>query len=566
VKSVGIGEAARLLGVKPHVLRYWEGELPMLAPRKGRTGRREYSAQDLQLLLRLKHLLYERRYTLEGARRELWDELGSPRADLRARLDAVRSDLVEALMIVQERSGGGTVERDPREAFEAMGQDHLFAHWDVRPPPMRRRLLEDLLSVDAGLVGSLVGRLAEAPARPARIEPAAHASRHEIAADREARGIGEALIASGRTAFLTVAGGQGSRLGFDGPKGLFPVTPIRRLPLFALFAEKLLAARRRYGAAIPWLIMTSRGNHEDTRRAFERADWFGLGVGTVRFFTQGMLPALSPEGRLLLAADGGLFWSPDGHGGVIGSLRASGLLGELAAAGVEELFHFQVDNPLVTVPDPVFLGFHRRAGSDISSKSVDKSHPAEKLGAIVTIDGRPGVIEYSDLPDDLRDARDRQGRLRFAQGSIAIHLLRIGFLAREGFRLPLHLARKRVRALIPTPDGADTEDREAVKFEMFIFDAIPLADRTLFFEVDRADEFAPLKNREGPDSIETCRRGQVEKAARWLEACGIAVPRGDDGRPRSLLEVSPLFALDCAELAAKRASLPDRIDDDTLLA
>ena len=278
--------------------------------------------------------------------------------------------------------------------------------------------------------------------------------------------------------------------------------------------------------------MTSRGNHEDTRRAFERADWFGLGAGTVRFFTQGMLPALSPEGRLLLAEDGGLFWSPDGHGGVIGGLRSSGLLAELAAAGVEELFHFQVDNPLVTVPDPVFLGFHRRAGSDISSKVVEKSHPAEKLGAIATIDGRPGVIEYSDLPDALRDARDGMGRLLFAQGSIAIHVLRVGFLAREDFRLPLHLARKRVRTLIPTPDGADTEDREAVKFEMFIFDAIPMAERSLFFEVDRAEEFAPLKNREGPDSIETCRRGQVEKAARWLEECGIAVPRGDDGRPR----------------------------------
>ena len=566
MKTVGIGEAARLVGVKPHVLRYWESELPLLAPRKGRSGRREYTAHDLQLLLRLKHLLHDQRYTLEGARRELWDEVGSPHPDLRARLDAVRSDLVEALMLIQERTGTPVADRDPREAFEAVGQGHLFAHWDARPAGMRRRLLEDLETLDPGLVASLAERLAAGPARPSRVEPAPFASLREIAADREARGIGEELIASGRTAFLTVAGGQGSRLGFDGPKGLFPVTPIRRLTLFALFAEKLLAARRRYGAAIPWLIMTSRGNHEDTRRAFERADWFGLGAGTVRFFPQGMLPALSPDGRLLLAADGGLFWSPDGHGGVVGGLRASGLLAELAAAGVEELFHFQVDNPLVTVPDPVFLGFHRRAGADISSKVLEKAHPAEGLGAIATIGGRPGVIEYSDLSDDLRNARDGQGRLLFAQGSIAIHLLRTSFLAREGLSLPLHLARKRVRALIPKPDGADTEDREAVKFEMFIFDAIPLAERALFFEVDRAEEFAPLKNREGPDSIETCRRGQVEKAARWLEMCGIAVPRGDDGRPRHLLEISPRFALDRGELAAKRASLPDRIDADTLLA
>jgi UDP-N-acetylglucosamine/UDP-N-acetylgalactosamine diphosphorylase len=565
VKTVGIGEAARLLGVRPHVLRYWESELPLLAPRKGRTGRRQYSAHDLQLLFRLKHLLYERRLTLEGARRELWKEVASPDPDLRSRLDAVRSDLVEALMLIQERSGRSAADHDPREAFESLGQGHLFDHWDVRPPAMRRRLLEDLESLDPLRVASLVDRLAAAPARPMRVEPVSFVSRREIEGDPQARAIGEELIAAGRTAFLTVAGGQGSRLGFEGPKGLFPITPIRRLTLFAHFAEKLLAARRRYAADIPWLIMTSRGNHDDTRRAFEQSDWFGLGADTVRFFRQGMLPALSPEGRLILAPDGGLFWSPDGHGGVVGALRASGLLPEMAAAGIEELFHFQVDNPLVTVPDPVFLGFHRRAASDISSKVTEKLHPGEKIGAAATIEGRPGVIEYSDLADELRHARDDAGRLVYAQGSIAIHILRTGFLEREGLDLPLHLARKRVPALIPSPRGADTEDREAVKFEMFIFDAIPLAERALFFEVDRAEEFAPLKNPEGPDSVETCRAGQVEKAARWLETCGVAVPRGSDGRPRSLIEISPLFALDREELAGKRTRLPDAIDGDTLL-
>jgi UDP-N-acetylglucosamine/UDP-N-acetylgalactosamine diphosphorylase len=566
VKTVGIGEAARLLGVKPHVLRYWESELPQLAPRKGRTGRREYSARDLQLLLRLRDLLHDKRYTIEGARRELWAEVDASRAGLRARVDAVRSDLVEALMLIQERKGTVVAEADPRETFEALGQGHLFAHWDARPPGMRRRLLEDLETLDPGLVASLVERLAARPAAPGRVVPAPHVSLREIAADREARAIGEELIAAGRTALLTVAGGQGSRLGFEGPKGLFPVTPIRNLALFAHFAEKLAAARRRYGAAIPWLVMTSRGNHEQTRRAFEQADWYGLGAGAIRFFPQGMLPALSPEGRLLLAPDGGLFWSPDGHGGVVAGLRSSGFLAELAASGVEELFHFQVDNPLVTVPDPVFLGFHRRARADVSSKVVEKTGPDEKIGVIAEIDGRPGVVEYSDLDDGLREARDAGGGLRFSQGSIAIHLLSIGFLARESLDLPLHLARKRVRALIPAPGGADTEDREAVKFEMFIFDAIPLADRALFFEVDRAEEFAPLKNREGTDSIETCRRGQVEKAARWLETCGVGVPRGQDGRPRHLIEISPRFAFDRDELAAKRTSLPDRIDADTLLA
>ncbi len=204
----------------------------------------------------------------------------------------------------------------------------------------------------------------------------------------------------------------------------------------------------------------------------------------------------------------------------------------------------------------------------MSSKVVRKAYPEEKLGSICVVGGRACVVEYSDMPADLMAARDASGGLLFPQGSIAIHVFRTAFLAgaEEAVRLPWHLARKRVRALNPTPDGTDIQEEEAIKMETFVFDSVPLARQALFFEVDRAEEFSPLKNRAGVDSVDSCRQGQVEKAARWLESCGVAVPRDARGIPAHAIEISPLFAPDKAALAARRGSLKDIIDEDTLLA
>ena len=258
--------------------------------------------------------------------------------------------------------------------------------------------------------------------------------------------------------------------------------------------------------------------------------------------------------------------NPNGHGGVIDSIANSGVLREMQDRGIQELSYFQVDNPLVRVPDPVFLGVHVREGSQISSKVVEKAYPEEKLGVAATVGGRPCVIEYSDLDEKLMRAKQADGKLLFSQASIAIHALNVGFLSQLRHSLPLHVARKKVQALKPVAHGTEIEERDAVKMEMFIFDAIPIAERSLFFETDRQEEFAPLKNREGVDSIETCVRGQIEKAARWLSACAVEVPRDRDGRSVYAIEISPLFAWDQQVLAAKRGSLKDRIDEDTLLA
>jgi len=451
--------------------------------------------------------------------------------------------------------------------WTALGQKHLFDHWEARSAARRRRLLDDLAGLEPGLLAALQRSLPDGLPAARDFQPIGFLPRRQWQDRREARELGEELLREGKAGFLTVAGGQGSRLGFRGPKGCFPVSVIRQATLFQILAEKLLAGRRRYGGPLSWCIMTSPLNREVTVRFFREHGFFGLPESEISFFSQSLYPTLAPEGLLLLAASGGLLHNPDGHGGAIDGLRKTGLLGVLRDRGVEELFCFQVDNPLVRVPDPAFLGNHRLAASQMSSKVVAKSFPEEKLGSIGLIDGLPGVIEYSDLDAETMHARDARGRLLYSHGSIAIHILNVAFLAGGRLELPLHVARKAVRTFVPAEGaegGGRLEETEALKFEKFIFDAIPQARNPLFCETTREEEFAPLKNRSGGDSIASCRSGLEEQHVRWLEQAGVEVPRRR-GRSLHRVEISPLYAADAESLKVRLQSAVNRIDEDTLL-
>ncbi len=251
-------------------------------------------------------------------------------------------------------------------------------------------------------------------------------------------------------AAFTVAGGQGTRLGYDGPKGAFPVTPVKGKPLFEVFAQKIIAAGRRHGRPLHWFIMTSHQNHAATEAFFTERRWFGLDRGRVHFFRQGRMPAVDFNGRILLETPGAIALSPDGHGGSLRALDRSGMLDLMAAEGVDTMSYFQVDNPLTHCVDPTFIGWHLQRGSEMSSKTVSKAFPEEKLGHFCVRKGQLVVVEYSDLPLDLQRMREADGRLRYAAGNIAIHVLDRDFvrrLARSGAEraLPFHRAEKRFR-------------------------------------------------------------------------------------------------------------------------
>jgi UDP-N-acetylglucosamine/UDP-N-acetylgalactosamine diphosphorylase len=364
---------------------------------------------------------------------------------------------------------------------------------------------------------------------------------------------------------VIVAGGQGTRLGFDGPKGCFPIGPVTDRSLFQIHCERVAALGRRYGVTPPLYVMTSDDNHSATEGFLTAHGRFGL--EHLRLFTQGTMPAVdSGTGAVLLAERDRVALSPDGHGGTLRALHAAGCIEEMRGRGIDTLFYLQVDNPLVRIGDPAFLGAHSLAGAEVSSKVVRKHDPAEKVGVVAERAGRQCVIEYSDLPDELAEQRADDGRLAYAAGSIALHVFALDFVARVAreAELPYH------RALKPVPyvdeDGRRVEPEEpnAVKFEQFIFDTLPLARHALVLETGRAEEFEPLKNASGGSSPETVRRRLSEAAAAVLEEIGATVARDADGAPVAAIELSPLLAADREELA-RRVPPGTVIDADVTL-
>ena len=293
--------------------------------------------------------------------------------------------------------------------------------------------------------------------------------------EQNARRAGETLLRDGKVAVLIVAGGQGSRLGFEGPKGIYMISPIQQKSLFQLFAEQIKALSKRYSTRIPLLIMTSEENHDETVRFFESKDYFGLGKETLHFFRQDMLPAITPDGNLVLQNNFRLFTNPNGHGGSLKALYDSGVLETLLKEGFTELFYCQVDNPLVKIADPVFLGHHTIAHAEVSTKVVRRRSIEEKVGVYVSCNGKDAIIEYSDMSPENMSALDGAGNILYWAGNTAIHIFSLPFIKRindHGFALPYHCARKNT-------DLTDRNGKPACldvwKFETFVFDAIPLA-------------------------------------------------------------------------------------------
>lgn len=457
---------------------------------------------------------------------------------------------------------------DLAELLSKHGQEHLLAFWPQLDPPARLRLRREIEAIDFDQLDQLIrelvlGQQTSEPIHPDDVSPVEferlpHTDSERVAR-RRAFDRGEAMLAEGLVAAVLVAGGQGTRLGFDGPKGTYPIGPISGASLFQIHAEKLLALSRRYGKPIPLYLMTSPENDAATRSFFHQHHNFGL--ESVRFFQQGQMPAVDRwTGKILMASRDHLALSPDGHGGTISALArqdADGqpsCLQEMKDRGIRTLFYFQVDNPLVQICDPAFLGLHALADSQISFKVVEKVLADERVGVVVKVAGRPQVIEYSDLDPQLAEARDPDGSLRFRAGSIAIHCFQLSFLealASGDSRLPFHRALKKVPHIDPAGIPVLPDQPNAIKFESFIFDALPRADRWMIMETDRAKEFEPLKNATGPDSPATVRQRLSDLFAEWLEIAGADVMRRPDGSVPFGIEISPLFALDPSELKGK---------------
>ncbi|MDR2757718.1 MAG: UDPGP type 1 family protein [Planctomycetaceae bacterium] len=441
-------------------------------------------------------------------------------------------------------------------------QEHLLTFWDLLSDVERRELVNQIESIDFTLIAqlyehrnalaeslTLANQASDPPAYKFSTvaDPTPCKTRKPISF-QEAISAGQDMLRQGKVGVILVAGGQGTRLGFPHPKGMYPIGPVSEATLFQFHFEKVLAASKHYGYQIPYAIMTSPATHHETVDFLEQKNFFGLRKDDVFIFCQGTMPAVSLEtGKVLLHSKGSIALSPDGHGGMLAAITQKNgngisVLDSFRQRGIEYLFYNQVDNPLVRICSPEFLGYHFLSGSELTSQVIRKRFPTDKVGNIVEVDGRLYVIEYSDLPEEIAGQTNSDGSLKIWAGSIAVHIFNAALLERTAkivTSLPFHIARKKVPFVdISTGEQMKPEKENAIKFERFIFDLLPSAENAVVVEVDPPNHYAPLKNASGSpsDSPETVKRDLTVMYTDWLRKADAVVVS------ETPVEISPLFA------------------------
>lgn len=441
------------------------------------------------------------------------------------------------------------------------GQEHLLACWDRLDAAQRQKLATQIAEIDLDLLARLRSRRSESVADD-KAQFAALATRAEsppaIRLDgqgpftrQQAIDRGESALRDGEVGMILVAGGLGTRLGFDKPKGMFEIGLLSRRCLFEVIIDQLRAVSRRYGNPIPLYLMTSPATDAATRDFLAEHGNFGLAASELKIFRQATMWALDDRWeRILLEAPDSLFLGPDGHGGMLQAFVTSGCLSDVGSRGIKHLFYGQVDNPLLTVCEPYLIGCHLLAGSQMTTQVARKRDPLERVGNVVSIEGRVHIIEYSDLPESSARQTNADGSLKLWAGNLAVHVFDADFLAAaadDPEALPFHIAHKKVPYLSASGEQVEPEKPNAIRFERFIFDLLPRAENALVVEADPAGAFAPVKNADGEetDTKATAQAAIVALHRRWLEEAGMQVA------PGATVEINPLWALDPPEIAQK---------------
>ena len=395
-----------------------------------------------------------------------------------------------------------TYEETARKLRER-GQEQILRFWGELSEEERNSLAAQIGAIDWEQV--TLWEHPEDLSGKGKIEPIEGISLAEIARDRNIfRQAGEQAIKEGKVAAVLLAGGQGTRLGSDAPKGAYDLGVTRPLYIFECLVGNLLAVTEKAGAYVPLFIMTSEKNDAETRAFLREHGYFGYPGEYIRFFKQEMAPAVDLGGKLLLEEKGRLALSPNGNGGWYSSLSRAGVLRDFPA--VEWINVFAVDNVLQRIADPVFIGATILSGKLCGAKVVSKAGPGEKVGVLCLEDGLPSVVEYYELSEEMANARDKTGQLLYRYGVILNYLFEAKKLEEiAGARIPVHVVKKKVPYLDERGELIRPEEVNAYKFETLILDMIKLMGSCLPFEVVREREFAPVKNRTGADSVESAR-------------------------------------------------------------
>ena len=391
-------------------------------------------------------------------------------------------------------------------------QEHLLNGYEKLEERKKKELLEQISNIDFELIKSLYENTKkENLDNNDIIEPMGYMDKNKLYDDyKYYENIGKHAIEAKKLAAVTMAGGQGTRLGHNGPKGTYDIGLDSHKSLFELLSEGLKEAGKRYGVTIPWFIMTSRENNEETIRFFEEHRFFGYQKDkNIFFFIQGELPMVDTEGKILIGEDGLIKQAADGHGGIYESLVKTGMTEKMRQLDIEWVFIGGVDNCLVKMVDPVLMGIAIDKGVTVACKSIVKANPHEKVGVFCKRNGKPGVIEYSEITDEMAEAVDENGELLYGESHILCNLFNINAIERMGSTpLPYHSAFKKAKFIDKDGNLVVPDSPNAYKFEAFLFDAFGEVDDMAILRVKREEEFAPVKNSDeaGVDCPSTARK------------------------------------------------------------
>jgi len=396
------------------------------------------------------------------------------------------------------------------ELLKEYNQEHIIKFLEKLDEQKQDELIKQIQKIDFNQITELYNNTKkEIEFKESKIEPVKYLDKAKLTDSQRQKfdKIGEETIKAGEYAVVTMAGGQGTRLGHQGPKGTFKLDVYGKGKyLFEILTENLKEANQKYGVTIPWYIMTSKENNKETVDFFGKHNYFGYDKNNVTIFTQSELPLVNEQGKLLMGKNFKIKEASDGNGGTYSSLRASGCLAEMKEKGIKWVFIGGVDNVLLKMADVTLLGMAKEQKAQIASKSVVKANPHEKVGVFGKMNGRPKVIEYSELPTKMAEQRDRQGELKYGESHIMCNLYTIEAIEKISKEtLMYHSAHKKNSYIDEDGKEIIPEEPNSFKFESFIFDAFEFFDDIAILRGKREDDFAPVKNKEGADSPKTAK-------------------------------------------------------------
>lgn len=393
-----------------------------------------------------------------------------------------------------------------KQLLDKYDQGHLLKFYDELTETERSELLKQIGSIDFSLLENLDAEK-RASAKRGKIEPIDAVTTDDIAKNSEKYlNTGISAIKAGKVAAVLLAGGQGTRLGFDKPKGMFNIGVTKELYIFECLVNNLMKVVELTGTWIPFVIMTSEKNDEDTVNFLKEHDYFGYNSEYISFFVQDMAPSVDFSGKILMESKSRISSSPNGNGGWFSSLVRSGIFDKLTSQGVEWLNVFAVDNVLQKIADPMFIGAVICTGNDSGGKVVAKADPYERVGAMCLEDEKPSIVEYYELTDEMANQRMADGELAYKFGVILNYLFRTDKLVEiNKQKMPVHIVDKKIPCINENGELITPETPNGCKFETLILDMIHMNDSCIPYEVIRSKEFAPVKNAKGVDSVESAR-------------------------------------------------------------